>query len=212
MPNCKGTHEITQCPELKAADPRRKRGIVAALQLCNNCLQGGHIAGACPKPPACPQCGERHHDVMHQALERRKPTTKRTGVSALALAAAEESSEDEEAFQGCFGEMLGDGTEQLCGQGDESVTVPGAAAFPAQEVDESVIGDALPISSEVVAKHKKRRQWYSLRFVVVRLVNPDTQKEVLLNAILDEGANLTAVRRDVLDKLGVQGRNIDVRI
>ena len=45
--------------------------------------------------------------------------------------------------------------------------------------------------------------------VVVRLVHPETRKEVLVNAILDEGANLTAVRKDLLDQLGVQGKPVE---
>lgn len=63
---CKGTHWVARCEKFKQLSLEQRREQVPKLNLCFNCLGGGHRSKEC-KRPACKICNKHHHILLHNS-------------------------------------------------------------------------------------------------------------------------------------------------
>ena len=64
-PRCDGKHGLASCPtycEMNASDRRKFN---KNLGICFRCLEGGHLAKACPSTITCDKCNGFHHPLAH---------------------------------------------------------------------------------------------------------------------------------------------------
>ena len=61
---CKKPHLIYKCFDFKALPHKQKIQIITDLNLCTNCLQGGHDVTRC-KFGHCKYCNEKHNSLLH---------------------------------------------------------------------------------------------------------------------------------------------------
>ena len=62
---CDEVHSILRCNKLIGLKPEDIKAKAVQLQLCFNCLRGGHLQPDCPSKFTCRECGLKHHTLLH---------------------------------------------------------------------------------------------------------------------------------------------------
>lgn len=65
-PACQGQHYIGYCTQFKQRTPEQRRDLAVQLQLCTNCLTGGHTPKGCKSERKCLTCNQSHHTLLHR--------------------------------------------------------------------------------------------------------------------------------------------------
>ncbi|XP_050517436.1 uncharacterized protein LOC126892046 [Diabrotica virgifera virgifera] len=82
-PMCKGEHAIYQCGEFLRLSSKERFDKVRKMNLCTNCLKGGHYYRRC-KQSTCKRCSSKHHTYLHpdRSSERNTPSMRQPVVNA----------------------------------------------------------------------------------------------------------------------------------
>ena len=77
-PLCKAQHSLDTCPEFASMPMIEKRAVLNSHKCCFICLKVNHLAKNCRVPVQCrvPDCGRRHHTIMHVEKEATIPIPK----------------------------------------------------------------------------------------------------------------------------------------
>ena len=78
---CGGKHASAACRTARGWDMARRFAKLREVNVCNNCLEQGHIWKFCPKGGQCKQCDKKHADVMHRG-DKPKPAAQQQQSSS----------------------------------------------------------------------------------------------------------------------------------
>ncbi|XP_054729181.1 uncharacterized protein LOC129238173 [Anastrepha obliqua] len=66
---CSGPHKIYSCEKFRELDLSTKSQFVKQGHICFNCLSSGHYKDRCNSASTCRMCKQRHHTLLHGALQ-----------------------------------------------------------------------------------------------------------------------------------------------
>ena len=64
-PRCDAKHGLADCPTYREMNASDRRKFNKNLGICFRCLEGGHLAKACPSTITCDKCNGFHHPLAH---------------------------------------------------------------------------------------------------------------------------------------------------
>ena len=64
-PRCDAKHGLADCPTYREMNASDCRKFNKNLGICFRCLEGGHLAKACPSTITCDKCNGFHHPLAH---------------------------------------------------------------------------------------------------------------------------------------------------
>ena len=191
-PLCKKSgHSLGKCDKYKSLSPEKRMKTARELKLCFNCLTDGHPRQECSSRYKCfaSDCGRRHHTSLHdfyadmvRAKKEEEKRRKDTGNDSNAKKDGDKKDGDKKG-----------GDKKVDAKKDQ-------ADAGGDDGDEKLTGMTTVANKEII-----------LQIVPVTLHSPDG-KMVDTYALLDGGSQVTLVREDVCEKLGLDIEERTTRI
>ena len=172
--NCDSTgHTVKNCEDFHYMTPDQRRSFILEKTRCLLCFGISHLSTTCYSSNKCRICFGKHHTLVHIRME----------VCRVEQVQVESSSSDSEPE---FVEYV-----NLQFMHKEN-------GIPDSKYDREYINmeHLQPQVGHPTFSIDRTRQWVTaLAFSIVAVKNPITKKVVLVNALLDTGANSTSVSK-----------------
>lgn len=81
---CNGDHPLNRCPKFQAMSVEQRWSEAKRLKICYNCLDAGHFAKRCLKPPYCKDCTTKHSKLLHRATSTKTDEQSKAGCATVA--------------------------------------------------------------------------------------------------------------------------------
>ncbi|XP_065192504.1 uncharacterized protein LOC135823588 [Sycon ciliatum] len=186
-PACNGLHPLWKCAEFKFYSVGKRWQVAKQANVCFRCLSYGHTGKECSKTYTCgiDGCKDTHHRTLHDSNRQGSCNA----VSVNQTAALADSSKPRSNH-----------TSKSSPSSDKA----------SSKADNKVHGTALSVREGECNKPSTTTTPVSLRTVPVILRNANRQ--VVVNAILDDGSTMSYINADVAAELGLQGHTEKVTI
>ncbi|XP_053956260.1 uncharacterized protein LOC128861907 [Anastrepha ludens] len=96
---CSGPHKIYSCEKFRELDLSTKSQFVKQGRICFNCLSLGHYKDRCNSASTCRMCKQRHHTLLHGALQSTTVTAVNNYATHSLCAADATSKVSAKAFE-----------------------------------------------------------------------------------------------------------------